>query len=238
MDVAILVHDGVSAAEALAPAEVFGAVPDVAVHFVAHRTGPHATQGRPGVLVADRSVADWPDPDTLVVPGGLGVRRLVEDDALLAWIADAHRTSQWTAGISTGVHLLGAAGVLDGCDATGHWLLLDELRGAGAVASAERLVRHGRVITASGATSAFDLALLVVERTFGAEVAERVRAELADDPDGSRQARRHRWRPRAGRHRSAGRYVMDDELERVPGAGPGRPGRRRRRGQSSPSSPV
>ena len=225
-------HDGVSAAEALAPAEVFGRVPDVAVHFVAHRTGPHPTQGRPGVLVADRAVADWPDPDTLVVPGGLGVRRLVEDGPLLAWIAEAHRTSQWTAGISTGTHLLGAAGVLDGCDATGHWLLLDELSGAGAVPSADRLVRHGRVITATGSASAFDLALLVVDRTFGAEVAQQVRAELADDPDGSRHGRDHRWRRRPGRHRSAGRYVVDE---------PGRARQRgwsgrRRDGQSSPAS--
>ncbi len=235
MDVAILVHDGVSAAEALAPAEVFRRVPDVAVHFVAHRPGPHPTQGRPGVLVADRAVADWPHPDTLVVPGGLGVRRLVEDGPLLAWIAQAHCTSQWTAGISTGTHLLGAAGVLDGCDATGHWLLVDELTGAGAVPSADRLVRHGRVITATGSASAFDLALLIVDRTFGAEVAGRVRAELAEDPDGSRRDRGHRWRARTARHRSAGRYVLGDEHERGEGRGRGRTIRRRRR-QSSPSS--
>ncbi len=232
---AILVHDGVSAAEALAPAEVFRRVPDVAVYFVGHRTGPHVTQGRPGVLVADRAVADWAHPDTLVVPGGLAVRRQVASALLLAWIAEAHRTSQWTAGISTGAHLLGAAGVLDGCDATGHWLLLDELSGAGAVASADRLVRHGRVITASGAASAFDLALVIVDRTFGAEVAGRVRAELAEDPDGSRRDGGHRWRSLTSRHRSAGRYVLDGEQERAQRRGRGRPGRRRDR-QSSPAS--
>lgn len=218
---AILVHDGVSAAEALAPAEVLRRVPDVDVRFVAHRTGPHPTQGRPGVLVADRAVADWAQPDTLVVPGGLGARRLVEDDDLLAWIAAAHRTTQWTAGISTGTMLLGAAGVLDGCDATGHWLVLDELSGAGAVPTTDRLVRHGRVLTASGAGSAFDLALLIVERSFGAEVATSVRAALADDPDGTRRGRAHRWRTRAERHRPAGRYVVDDRPAE------GRRGRRR-----------
>lgn len=224
---AILVHDGVSAAEALAPAEVLRRVPDVDVRFVAHRIGPHATQGRPGVLVAERAVADWPQPDTLVVPGGLGVRRLVEDDALLAWIAEAHRTTQWTAGISTGALLLGAAGVLDGCDATGHWLVLDELSGAGAVPTPERLVRHGRVLTATGSASAFDLALVIVERSFGPETAARVRGELADDPDGSRQRRAHRWRSRVAAHRSAGRYVLDDDAAARPGAGRRRRGDRR-----------
>lgn len=231
MDVAILVHDGVSAAEALAPAEVLRRVPDVEVRFVAHRTGPHATQGRPGVLVAERAVGDWPQPDTLVVPGGLGVRRLVEDDALLAWIAEAHRTTQWTAGISTGALLLGAAGVLDGCDATGHWLVLDELSGAGAVPTPERLVRHGRVLTATGSASAFDLGLLIVERSFGPETAEQVRAELADDPDGSRQRRTHRWRARVAAHRPAGRYVLDD----VQSASRPEDGRRRRGRLRSPS---
>ena len=169
----------------------------------------------------------------LVVPGGLGVRRLVEDAPLLAWLAEAHRTSQWTAGVSTGAHLLGAAGVLDGCDATGHWLLLDELPGAGAVPTAHRLVRHGRVITASGSASAFDLALLIVDRTFGADEAERVRRELADDPDGSRRARGHGWRARAARHRSAGRYVLEGD-----GPSGSARGRRRRvrRGQGTVST--
>ena len=219
-----MVHDGVSAAEALAPAEVFRRVPDVDVHFVARRTGPHPTQGRPGVLGADRTVAGWAQPDTLVVPGGLGARRLVQDDDLLAWIAEAHRTTQWTAGISTGTMLLGAAGVLDGCHATSHWLVLDELSVTGAVPTPERLVRHGRVLTASGAGSAFDLALVIVERSFGAETADRVRAELADDPDGSRPVRAHRWRSRVVGHRPVGPYVIDDDV-------PSRRLRRRLRGE-------
>lgn len=216
MDVAILLYDGVTAAEALGPYEVFRQVPDVAVHFVAQRPGPHNTQGKPGVLVADRSLADWPHPDTLVVPGGLGARSLLHDADLVAWITEAHRTTQWTTGVSTGSMLLGAAGALDGCDATGHWLVLDELPAVGAVPQHERLVRHGRVVTASGAASGYELALLVVERTFGADVAAKVKAQLRADPEGSRRAHVHvlrRLRPWAGRPPTDGPYVgVDDQV--------------------------
>ncbi len=225
MDVAILVYDGVTAAEALGPYEFFRRVPDVEVHFVADRPGPCNTQGKPGVLVADRALADWPRPDTLVVPGGLGARRLVHDDRLVSWIAEAHRTTQWTTAVSTGSMLLGAAGVLDGCEATGHWLVLDELPAVGAVPQRERLVRHGRVVTASGATSSYDLAHLVVERTFGTEVAATVRAQLRADPEDARGTPGlRRFRPWAGRPPSAGPYVTADR----PAAGAGRRWSRRR----------
>lgn len=228
MDVAILLYDGVTAAEALGPYEVFRKVPDVDVHFVAERPGPHVTQGKPGLLVADRSLAEWTHPDTLIVPGGLGARRLLEDPDLVAWIAEAHRSTQWTAGVSTGAMLLGAAGALDGCDATSHWLVLDELTGVGAVPSNERLVRHGRVVTASGPTSAFDLGLLIVERSFGAEVADRVRLALRADPDGTRhRVGVRRFLPwTAGRPPSSGTYVGADD---VVGA------RRRRRARRGPT---
>jgi len=212
VDVAILLYDGVTAAEALGPYEVFRRVPDVEVHFVAVRRGPHNTQGKPGVLVADRSIDDWHHPDTLVVPGGLGARRLLHDAGLVAWIAEAHRSTQWTTGVSTGSMLLGTAGALDGCDATGHWLVLDELPSVGAVPQHQRLVRHGRVVTASGASSGYDLALLVVERTFGAEVAAKVRVDLRADPEGSRRAPvLRRFRPRAGGPPRAGPYVNADD---------------------------
>jgi len=165
----VLVYDGVSGAEAVAPHEVFRRATGVDAHFVGEGRGPCVTQGRPGLLVADRTLAELPAPDVLVVPGGLGAHRVAEQPELRAWVAAAHRTSQWTAAVSTGSLLLGAAGVLDGVDATGHWLALDELAGHGATPVAERLVVRGRIATASGAASAHDLALAVLDRCCGPE---------------------------------------------------------------------
>lgn len=181
VQVAILVYDGITAAEALGPFEVFRRVPDVDIGFVARRPGPHSVHGRPGVLVADRSLEDRPEPDVLVVPGGFGSRRLVRDAGLVAWVAHAHATTQWTTAVSTGALLLGAAGVLAGHDATTHWLVLDELAAFGATPRAERLVARGRLVTASGGPAAVDLADLVVRRTFGEQVADAVRRSMTAD---------------------------------------------------------
>lgn len=225
VDVAVLVYDGVSGAEALAPHEVFRRAAGVDVVFVAQRPGPCVTQGRPGLIRADRALDDLRAPDVLVIPGGLGAHRVAAQPALRAWVADAHRTSQWTASVSTGSLLLGAAGVLDGVDATGHWLALGDLVGHGASPVAERLVVRGRIATASGAASAHDLALAVVDRCCGREVADRVRGSFA--PGGDEGGRRRptirlrRW----GHH---GRYTVD---EPPPGDG-----RRCRRHPSASSS--
>src|SRR5690606_38384446 len=158
--------------------------------------------------------------------GGLGAHRVAAQAALQAWVADAHRTSQCTAAVSTGSLLLGAAAVLDGVDATGHWLAPDELAGHGASPRAERLVVRGRIATASGAASAHDLALAIIDRCRGPEVADAVRRSFS--PRGG-DVGRSRPRSRLGRWAHHGRYVADE----VP-----RSERRRRRRQSSspPSS--
>lgn len=179
--VAILVYDGITAAEAVGPFEVFRRVPDLDVRFVARRPGPHTAHGRPGVIVAAHSLEDCAEPDVLVVPGGFGTRRLMRDESLVEWVASAHVTSQWTTAVSTGSLLLGAAGVLDGREATTHWLVLDELAAFGALPRAERLVARGRVVTASGSAGGIDLADLVVRRTFGEDVAAAIRRSMAAD---------------------------------------------------------
>ena len=79
--------------------------------------------------------------------------------------------------------MLAAAGILDGLDATTHWLATALIEQHGAKAVAERLVRAGRVITTVGAVSAIEGALLVVGRAAGFDMADRVRAALTDDLD-------------------------------------------------------
>lgn len=225
VDVAVLVYDGVSGAEALAPHEVFRRAAGVDVFFVAQRPGPCVTQGRPGLIGADRSLDDLPAPDVVVIPGGLGAHRVAAEPALRSWVADAHRTSQWTASVSTGSLLLGAAGVLDGVDATGHWLAFNDLLGHGASPVAERLVVRGRIATASGAASAHDLALAVVDRCCGRDVADAVRRSFSPGADDGGRSRPF---TRLGRWAHQGRYATEE-------ASPSERRRRRRHVSSSSS---
>ena len=65
-------------------------------------------------------------------------------------IRAAHETTTWTTSVCTGSLLLGAAGILDGLDATTHWCAFEELAGFGAMPTGQRVVRRGKVITAAG----------------------------------------------------------------------------------------
>ena len=90
MEVAVLLSPGVTAFEALGPYGVFRRVPGARVRLVAEAVGRIPTHGSRVALLADAAMDDHPTPDVVVVPGGIGIRRLVEDDHAVAWVAAAH----------------------------------------------------------------------------------------------------------------------------------------------------
>jgi putative intracellular protease/amidase len=189
VQIAILVYDGVEAIEAVGPFTVLRRLAGTDAQFVAVEPGGHLAHEPPLILEATRSLLAVPAPDVLVVPGGFGVHQLMDDRHLLAWLRQAHAGSTITAGLSTGSLLLASAGVLDGIEATTHWLTGDELRAYGAHPLATRLVEDGRVVTAMGGSAAIELGLLCARRLAGDAEADRIRAEVSLEPDAFSQAR-------------------------------------------------
>jgi transcriptional regulator GlxA family with amidase domain len=127
-------------------------------------------------IVPDTTIDDCPPIDLLVVPGGWGVRREIESAALVAWIAERGRGVETLASVCTGSMLLGRAGLLDGRRATTHWRSLDWMRDSFeevTVVDDEHVVEDGRVFTSAGVSAGIDMALRVVARYLGAEVARR-----------------------------------------------------------------
>jgi transcriptional regulator GlxA family with amidase domain len=101
---------------------------------------------------------------------------------LLDWIRVAHETSQWTTSVCTGSLLLGAAGVLEGLEATSHWASLDQLAALGARPTLQRVVVQGKVVTAAGVSSGIDMALTLAARIAGEEVAQSIQLGIEYDP--------------------------------------------------------
>ncbi len=97
-----------------------------------------------------------PPIDVLVVPGGLGWKQLVDDEALRRWLDEAAGHARGILAMSTGSLLLASVGRLDGRTATGHWLAHEELAALGATVTTSRTATDeaGRVVTASGALAA------------------------------------------------------------------------------------
>jgi transcriptional regulator GlxA family with amidase domain len=183
MDVAIPIFDRITALDAVGPYEVLSRVPGATVHFVAAEPGPKRTENGMLALTADLALDDLPKPEVVVVPGGYGTRPLMSDETMLEWLRQAHETTQWTTSVCTGALLLAAAGILDGLEATTHWLLLETLRKYGATPVSRRVVEQGKVITAAGVSAGIDMALRLAARLAGEELAQGIQLGIEYDPD-------------------------------------------------------
>ena len=180
--IAILIFDRLTALDALGPYEVLSRLPGYELSFVAKDAGLKRTDtGRLGIN-ADLTLAELPDPDIVLVPGGEGNRPLLEDDEVLDWLRTADETTTWTTSVCTGSLVLGAAGILEGKRATSHWAYRDRLRAFGAEPVAERWVVDGKVITAAGVSAGIDMALHLASELLGPEVAQAVQLGIEYDP--------------------------------------------------------
>ncbi len=182
MDVAIPIFDRLTALDAVGPYEVLSRLPGARVRFLAASPGPKRTENGMLALTADGSLEELPHPEVIVVPGGYGTRALMSDEPMLAWLRTAHETSGWTTSVCTGSLLLAAAGILDGLEATTHWLSLELLGRYGATAVSRRIVEQGKVITAAGVSAGIDMALLLAARIAGDEVAQAIQLGIEYDP--------------------------------------------------------
>jgi putative intracellular protease/amidase len=182
MNIAIPLYDRFTALDAVGPYEVLQRVPGAKITWLAHEPGPVGTDTGQLHLVADAAFEDLPDPEIIVVPGGTGTDDFLDDERLLGWIRRAHETSEWTTSVCTGSLLLGAAGVLDGLDATCHWLDLQDLERYGAQPTERRVVEQGKVITAAGVSSGIDMALTLVAKMAGPEVSQAIQLGIEYDP--------------------------------------------------------
>ncbi|MES4891525.1 DJ-1/PfpI family protein [Streptomyces sp. NPDC096012] len=182
MQIAIVLYDGFTALDAVGPYETLGRLPDARTVFVAERSGPVRADTGSLALTADRTLADAPSPDLVVVPGGPGQQALMEHAPLLDWLRTVDATSTWTTSVCTGSLLLAAAGLLTGRRATSHWLALDHLRRYGALPTGERVVFDGKYVTAAGVSSGIDMGLALLGRIAGDDRARAVQLATEYDP--------------------------------------------------------
>ncbi|MGI5134993.1 MULTISPECIES: DJ-1/PfpI family protein [unclassified Streptomyces] len=182
MQIAIVLFDRFTALDAVGPYETLGRLPDAETVFVAERSGPVRSDTGALALTADRTLAEVPAPDIVVVPGGPGQTPQMENEALLDWLRSADATSTWTTSVCTGSLLLAAAGLLRGRRATSHWLALDFLAQFGAQPTGERVVFDGKYVTAAGVSSGIDMGLTLLGRIAGDEHAQAVQLLTEYDP--------------------------------------------------------
>ncbi|HEV2527514.1 MAG TPA: DJ-1/PfpI family protein [Thermomicrobiales bacterium] len=181
--VGILIFEGVEVLDFCGPFEVFSV------------TRRHDADGQPAKLfdvltiaetsdvvvctgglkvVPDATIDDHPPLDIVVVPGGMGTRREMTNRRLLDWVAARNGEAELMTSVCTGAFLLANSALLEGLPATTHWASIDHLRELATdtmVRDDQRVVDTGRIITSAGISAGIDLALHVVARLHGDQVA-------------------------------------------------------------------
>lgn len=118
------------------------------------------------------SFESCPQLDYLLVPGGQGTRKEVDNKALIEFVSTQARSAAGILSVCTGAFLLHRAGLLSGRRATTHWGSLDRLRDLGDVRVVEeRYVRDGDVWTSAGVSAGIDLTLALIASIAGEDVA-------------------------------------------------------------------
>jgi transcriptional regulator GlxA family with amidase domain len=185
MRIEIVVFDGFDELDAVLPYEVFrnaAAASDWDVALV-------GADGA-GEVVASHGMrlqvgAGLGRPDAIVVPGGgwndrsaKGTWQQVQDGHLPSRLRELAPGCSWVASVCTGAMVLAAAGLTSGRPATTHHIAYDDLRASGAELQDARVVDDVDLITCGGVTSGLDMALWMVERELGPELAQRISEEM------------------------------------------------------------
>ena len=182
MQIAALVFDAITPLDIVGPIEVLARMPGAEIVIVGKQRGPVRDPRTHWTLTAEASIAEVPRPDVLVLPGGAGVRPLCEEEPILEWLRLAHGSTSWTTSVCTGSLLLGAAGLLRGLTATTHWASRELLERYGARYVEERVVQEGKIITSAGVSSGIDMALTLVAKMAGDDIAKGIQLSIEYDP--------------------------------------------------------
>lgn len=197
MEIEILLYEGFDELDAIGPYEVFRTASEAGGDLAATLVTAEPTErvsASHGLRVEPDGVLG--EPDLLVVPGGgwgardeRGTWGEYERNDLPPVLAEHHDRGATLASVCTGAMLLERAGILDGRPTVTHASALSDLRGTeaevveahdeeGSSNGVPRVVDDGDVLTAGGVTSGIDLALWLVEREVGEELAGSVATTL------------------------------------------------------------
>ena len=136
-----------------------------------------------GVVFQPRySVHDSPRLDTLIVPGGRGLRTQPRVQAGVArWVQSQAKQTRRIASVCTGVYGIAPTGLLDGRKVTTHWRFAQDFAARFPklkVQANSLYVKDGEFYTSAGITAGIDLSLALIEEDFGPRVALEVAREL------------------------------------------------------------
>ena len=174
-NVGILGFDGMETLDFAGPFEVFSVTGQregdghFNVFLISENPGPVLAVN--GLSVNPHyTIFNSPEIDILIIPGGVGARKVLKNMKLLQWIKETSSKTELTLSVCTGSLILGQLGILDNLVATTHHECIDllkELAPKTKVKDDERFIDNGRVLVAAGISAGIDMSLYVIEKLLG-----------------------------------------------------------------------
>jgi transcriptional regulator GlxA family with amidase domain/pimeloyl-ACP methyl ester carboxylesterase len=204
--IGFLAFDGIQALDIVGPADAFGSDAFASLNgvdgeisarpyevVVIGLTGKQFTTSSGLIMRADATAGSRVKLDTLIIPGGAGLRRPGVADRAAAWIFSAASAVRRIASICTGIYGLAPTGLLDGRRVTTHWSASRDVASRFPRLNVDAdaiFLKDGRFYTSAGVTAGIDLALALIEEDLGGTSALAVARELVvyfKRPGGQRQ---------------------------------------------------
>ncbi|MCG8617345.1 MAG: DJ-1/PfpI family protein [Desulfobacterales bacterium] len=181
-NLAILIFPDVEVLDFAGPFEVFSVFnelnEDLRLNVFTLGETPGTLKAKNGLrVVPDHTIETAPQPDYLVIPGGVGTRALLENNTVLTWISQAAGNCDHIMSVCSGSLLLAKLGLLKGLRATTHHEIFEELESLAPDAEVVRYQRftdNGKIVTSAGVAAGIDMSLYMVGLLYGREQAETV----------------------------------------------------------------
>lgn len=181
MNIGLLLFPRLTQLDLTGPYEVFARVPNAKLHLVWKTLDP-VESDRGLKLQSTTTMADCPPLDLICVPGGPGQVDLMDDQETLDFLRKQATSARWITSVCTGSLILGAAGLLQGYQATCHWASRDQLSLFGADPSDSRVVVDRNRVTGAGVTAGIDFALQLVALACDERTALSIQLALEYEP--------------------------------------------------------
>ncbi|HKE28491.1 MAG TPA: DJ-1/PfpI family protein [Bryobacteraceae bacterium] len=182
LTIGALIFPGMDQIDFTGPFEVLSRIPGSTIHVIAKTSLPvRDVQGL--ILSPEMTIAEAPEFDVLLVPGGFGQQRLMNDDEVLSLIRRHFAAGRLVFSVCTGALLCGAAGILRDRQATTHWAAWNLLPYYGAIPVRSRVVVDGNLVTAAGVTAGLDAAFVVASLLRGEATAQEIQLSIEYAPN-------------------------------------------------------
>ncbi|WP_420136927.1 DJ-1/PfpI family protein [Sphingomonas sp.] len=186
--IGIILFNEFETLDVFGPVQMLGRLPDYRLVAIT-QDGTAVTSSQGLISLAHHAFLDAPHLDILLVPGGMGTRREIENLVLLDFLRARSDDADYVTSVCTGAALLAKAGILDGRNATTNKAAFDWVAGQSDKVAWQRHARwvaDGKFMTSSGVSAGTDMALALVASLHDRDTAEKTAREAEyvwnDDP--------------------------------------------------------